>query len=246
MNTDTNLKKIFFKMKKCKTCYVIMIILLFLSGTVFVILGSLEARISEVTLPLEKDAYFSNENETTFMFYLTIEIWNPSFVPRIVRTPNLGFTYDYAFEINFYNDSSPIEYAFWDRVRGEDFLEGYNYIQTIGGIASPTLGTEFLMPGITRDTTMYGLRFYEGNLTKLPEGFYKLYLYLGRRILKTKVDALYLNVSDYGINVSFEENINWGGISIFRSGFSYYLIASVMILIPRIIRKRKHKQENNQ
>jgi len=229
------------KKKILRIIYIIIIISIMILGTYFILVGSIEARISGVYTPREHDIEHY-ETQSTIYFYLTIEIWNPSMIPRIVRTANSDFTYYYALEVDFYNSTGPYDHILID-TKFPDNNIGTEYVNLIGQIYLPMVGKQIIYLGINKKSVVFGINIIEENLTRLPEGYYRLYLYIDLMMKDVKVNPVYLNVTESGIHVILESIArNWGNILVFRSSVTYYLICITMTISPIIVKKRNKKK----
>lgn len=209
-------------------------------GTCFLIGGKLYTRISSVTFPPEIHVE-NDRNQTYIGFELDLEIWNPSILTRIERTPNTKFVIDPCIDVTFTNLIGYNSHVIIDDIVSQSYEE---YIFLTGQIGLTAIGREVLKPGITPKSTHYGMVFNEGNLTRLPQGEYKMWvkinLMFGKETISNTVTLFVFENETFVVYDTI--SANWGNVSVFKSCLIYYLFGGVMIILP-IVNKFDKKRK---
>ena len=151
--------------------YIVVVVLLFLGGTHFLIAGKLHARISSVEHP-PYVWYNSEGNNTLIIISMEVEIWNPSILPRVERTPCVSFDHWPCLDATFTNLKGETIHLVINNIADQT---GDEYLSLIGAGCLTAMGTQVINPGINIDYTGCSMSFKDANLTSLPLGVYQIW-----------------------------------------------------------------------
>ena len=247
MVSNEGFKRYFRQFKRIRIiAYIAIIIAMLTIGTWLILDPRLQSRISTIAFPPE---IFSNSeyNYTSFYFEIELEIWNPSILPRYVRTPYLGYMIYPCIGVTFTNLTGYNSHVVVNQVQEQDYDE---YIFLLGPPGFPMVGKEIISPGLSIEPAYYGMRFNEANLSRLPLGEYLMWVEfkviaihtysISHEIVSSTVT---LQVLENEIFVIYDTIIDgWGRKSLFSSCLLYYVFGGLMIIISIVYKLEKWRK----
>ena len=172
MSSSEDMSKSFTRFKIVgKVIYILLILTMFAVGTGFIFGGQLYSRISSVELP-PSVWYYSEGNRTSIAISMEVEIWNPSILPRVERTPCVSFDHWPCLDATFTNLKGETIHLVINNIADQT---GDEYLSLIGAGCLTAMGTQVINPGINIDYTGCSMSFKDANLTSLPLGVYQIW-----------------------------------------------------------------------